>query len=174
MKHLLVLIAALFSTLAHAGLTPEQQSVLRADIQADPVLSQLQPSSNAVQAIISAYDAAPATACVVWKPVLTADVMRDAIVGGAVQLDNLTVGKRDALLYLVSADLVNTSSLRTTLDDLCGSQNTLKASIQAAQKRNSNRLEKLFATGSCTTASPSTMSIEGGLSYGEVLQVMGW
>lgn len=174
MKYMLVLLTLLFSAFAHAELTAEQRATLLADIQADPVLSQLQPSSNAVQAVIAAYEAAPATACVVWKPVLTADVMRDAIVGGAVQLDNLTVGKRDALLYLVSADLVNTPALRTTLDDLCGSQNTLKASIQAAQKRNSNRLEKLFATGSCTVASPSTMSIEGGLSYGDVLQVMGW
>jgi hypothetical protein len=173
-KLILSLTLSLFAVGAFANLTPTQQAALKANILADPVLSTLQPSSGAIYTIIEAYAAAPAQACIVWRPVLTPDVMRDAIVGGAAQLDNLTVGKRDALLYLISDNLTNTATMRSTLDDLCGTQNTLKAAIVAAEKRPATRLEKLYAAGACTSASPATMSVEGGLSYGDVLQAMGW
>jgi hypothetical protein len=59
-------------------------------------------------------------------------------------------------------------AVRAALDDFCGSQNTLKAALQAAEKRNATRAEKLFSTGTGSTASPATMSFEGQLTYQQV------
>jgi hypothetical protein len=66
------------------------------------------------------------------------------------------------------------ANVRTGLDDFCGSQNTLKAAIQAVQKRSANYVEKLFATGTGTTLSPGTMTITGTLDGAEVAAAMQW
>lgn len=178
MKRLLTVFAigaAMFAGPALADLTPAQRTTLRTDILADPVLSQLPASSDAVNQIVAAYAAQPVVSCTVWRSVLTPAMARAAIIKGGSQVDALTGSKRDTLFYLVSGDLAPSDpDVRADLDDVAGSQATLKAALQAAQKRLSNRLEKLFSAGSCTALSPSTMAVEGALTYQDVLTVMGW
>src|SRR5574337_1698078 len=121
-------------------------------------------------------DAAPAApAHVVWRSSLTTELTRAAIVSGATQMAALTVGKRDTLLYLCG-QTINAAdpAVRAAIDDLTGFQATLKAALVAAEKRNANRLEALFASGAGTTASPSTATVEGALTYQDVLATMGW
>ena len=48
------------------------------------------------------------------------------------------------------------------------------SNVQLVIQRNCNRLEKLFSTGTGTTASPASLVIEGKLSILDVMTVMGW
>lgn len=152
-------------------LTQQQLTALKADILADPVLSQWAATGRMAQEIADAYNAAADPAWVVWRTSVTTEEWRVAIIGGggAGQLDALTASKRDSLLWAVS-DVLNPSisAIRAALDDFCGSQNTLKAAIRTAQKRNATRAEKLFSTGTGSTASPATMGWEGMLTYQDV------
>lgn len=178
MKKLLFLFSAfVLSASAHAAdLTEAQKAAIKADVLADSILSQLQPSPDNAYVIADEYAKAPAVPCVVWRTTLTPAMSRAAIIIGATQVDGLAASKRDTLFWLVGDTLnPSDSSVRAALDDVTGSQATLKAAIQAAQKRNANRLEKLLSTtGLCSTVSPSTMTFEGQVTYQQVMQAMGW
>lgn len=104
----------------------------------------------------------------VWRSSLTPDQARSAVVQGATQLDSLTAGKRDSLFWLLS-ESVNPSdaAVRSAIDDLCGSQATLKSALQAALKRTTTRAEKLLASGTGTISVPATLAYEGVLSAAE-------
>ena len=152
-------------------LTQAQLQTLKADILADPVLAAWAATGRMSQEIADAYNLLASPAWVVWRTSVTSLEWRAAIIGGggAGQLDALTASKRDSLLWAVE-DVLNpaTPAVRAALDDFCGSQNTLKAAIQAAQKRGATRAEKLFSTGTGSTASPATMTFEGTLTYSQV------
>lgn len=107
-------------------------------------------------------------AYIVWRTSLTPDQSRTAIVQGATQLDALATGKRDSLFWLLSESVRPTdAAVRAAIDDLCGTQATLKAALQAALRRTATRAEKLLATGTGTTGSPATLTYEGMLSAAE-------
>lgn len=103
-----------------------------------------------------------------WRTSLTQDMSRSAIVQGATQLDALTAGKRDSLFWLLS-EAVNPSdaNVRAAIDDLCGTQATLKGALQAALKRTTTRAEKILASGTGTISVPATLMYEGYLSAAE-------
>ena len=157
-----MLTAAQMTTLAAAIRADTDQAVIDAlDIRNDVLLAEL-------------YNAA--TAHVVWRSVLTAEAARSAITGGAglAQLDNLTAGKRDSLFWTLDGDTFPANAdQRAAINDLCGSQNALKAAILAAQKRTCTKAEKLFATGTGSDASPATLGWEGTLSYTDVGVALG-
>lgn len=151
------------------SLNAAQSAALKADILADATLNAFPNNSDGAFEIAKAYNLPASPAFVVWRSTLTPDLSRTAIVAGAVQLDNLTAGKRDALLYLAQGSLdCRKTEVRPAIDDLCGSQNTLKASLLAAEKRNATRAEKLFATGTGSDAAPATTTFEGTLTYQDV------
>ncbi len=105
------------------------------------------------------------TTFVVWRSVLTPRMSREAIVEGAIELNNLTPVSQSGLLYLCEGDLpVYKSSVRKAIVDLCGNQNTLKAALAAASKRFANRAEKALATGDGTNANPALLTWEGSIS----------
>lgn len=176
MKSLILCFSLLFAIPAWADLTPTQRTTLRTDILADPVLSVLQPSSNAIYQIIDVYKAAPTVACTVWRSSVPADEYREAITWTAV--DGLTTGKARIWDWVTASMTlpINASktSIRQGIADAWGATSATGVALASLSKRSANRLEKLFATGACTTASPSIMAIEGELSYSDVLQVMGW
>ena len=152
-------------------LTPAQQAVLKADILADPVLAGWAATGAMAQEIAEAYNAAATPAWYVWRTAVTADEWRDAILngGGAAQLDNLTVSKRDSLLWACSGVLdTSKSQVRDALKNFCGSQNQLKAALAAIQKRTATRAEKLFSTGTGSAGSPATMTFSGSINYQDV------
>lgn len=146
-------------------LTPSQIATLRTLADADPVAAGYVASADDI-ALADWFN--QVTTYVVWRTVLGPEMARSAIIEGATQLDGLTVGKRDSLFWLCSGNLdPSVPSVRAAIDDLCGSQNALKAALQAAQKRFATRAEKALASGAGTTASPATLTHEGLLSYGE-------
>jgi hypothetical protein len=153
------------------NLTHDQLLALKADILADPVLAAWAATGRMSQEIADAYNLPASPAWYVWRTAVTNVEWRAAIIGGggAGQLDALTASKRGSLLWAVEDTLDPSSpNVRAALDDFCGSQNTLKAAIQAAEKRTANRAEKLFSTGAGSQATPATMGWEGTLTYQDV------
>lgn len=143
-------------------LTPTQLSTLKAIALADPAAYGFILAGNDT-ALAEWFNAQ--TAHVVWRSALTPDQSRAAIIQGAAQLDALTVGKRDSLFWLASGNLnVSDATVRAAIDDLCGTQNTLKAALLAAEKRTCSVAEKALSTGTGTTAVPATLGWEGSLS----------
>lgn len=111
------------------------------------------------------------TATVVWRTSLSMQQFRAAIINGVAQLDNLTVGKRDTLLWLGNQLLPMDDSVRAAIDNLCGTQNTLKAALTTAQKRFASRAEKALATGTGSDASPAVLSWEGRITPNEASSI---
>ena len=146
-------------------LTPSQIATLRALADADQVAAGYVATADDI-ALASWFN--EPTTHVVWRTVLGPEMARSAIIDGATQLDGLTVGKRDSLFWLCSGNLnPSVPSVRAAIDDLCGSQNTLKAALQSAQKRFATRAEKSLSYGTGTTAIHATLTHEGLLSYSE-------
>ena len=83
--------------------------------------------------------------------------------GAGNQLDALTGGKREALLWCLDDTLdCRLASVRTTIDDLCGSQNTLKAAILDSFKRIVTNVQKVFCTGTGSLVTPADNTTNGG------------
>lgn len=115
------------------------------------------------------------TSFVCWKSTMTPTEARKAITSGAQlsQLDNLTVGKRDALLYALDESVdTNNSAVRGAIEDLCGTQNTLKAALIAAMKRTVNKAEQLLAAGTGTDAVPATLGWEGQIDIYQIGDIL--
>lgn len=166
MKRLLLPLLLLLSPLVHADLTAPQMTTLLAHIKIVPAIASCAAVAN--DPCVADYLNAP-TAAVAWRSAISPDETRLAIVQGAVQLDNLTAGKRDSLLYLAQGTLkTNDASVRQAIDDLTGTQTTLKNALLAAMKRIASKAEALLATGTGTTASPATLSYEGSVSLNEI------
>jgi len=151
------------------ALNPAQLATLKAAILADPVLNAFPNTQDGAWEIANALNVAATPAFTVWQSQMTPELSRAAIVLAATQLDNLTVGKRDALLYLVAGTLdCRQAGVRQAIDDLTGSQNTLKAALVVAEKRLALRIEKILATGAGSDASPATTTFEGAVPYMDV------
>lgn len=168
----LILAAALLLSAAMAtaaGLTPAQTAALKAVAMADPTAAQYLANGNDPE-LAGWFNEAATT--VVWRSQLTPDMSRAAIVSGATQLDALTVGKRDSLFYLTNGTInPSQSAVRAAIDDLCGSQNTLKAALVAAMKRPASRAEKALATGTGTEAAPALLTWEGLIGWQEAADI---
>ncbi len=151
-------------------MTPEQYQTLANHIRAntDPAIVAALPLRNDGQ-IQEWYNVD--SAFVVWRSALTPEQARDAITNGdgLAQLDNLTAGKRDSLLWVFSGNTnPANANQRAAIANLCGTQNTLKAAILAAQKRVATRAEAAFATGTGSDAVPGLLGWEGQLSVNDV------
>lgn len=151
-------------------LTSAQLTTLAAALRADtdPDVAAAVAIGNATY-LVSAYNAL--STYIVWRSVVTPDQARIAIVSGSqlAQLDNLTVGKRDALLYAFAADVATSNqATREAIIDLCGTQNVLKAALTAAMKRAATKAERIFATGTGTDAAPGTLGWEGQITIEDV------
>jgi hypothetical protein len=154
------------------SLTTEQMVVLKADILAATDQATVDArAAGDTQALANLYNATASPAFIVWRSTLAPEQARDAISGGdgLAQLDNLTAGKRDSLLWLFEGVThPDNEAQRTAIQSLCGTQNTLKAAILAAQKRAVTRAERLFATGTGSDASPGALGWEGSLGWNDV------
>ncbi len=157
-------------------LTSEQMATLKADILAATDQATVDARANGQTTVLAGiYNQAASPALYVWRTSFTPDQAREAIsIGdGLAQLDNLTAGKRDSLLWVLEGNTnPSNATQRNAIVSLCGTQNTLKAAIAAAQKRTVTRAERLFVTGTGTEDSPGTLGWEGTLSGDDVASAM--
>ena len=148
-------------------LTEAQRTTLVADILANQDTADKYAIGD-LSSLAELYNADAAPAFTVWRSVLTSEAARTAITAGdgLAQLDNLTAGKRDSLFWTFDGNTYPANAdQRAAIVNLCGTQNTLKAAILAAQKRSATRAEKVLATGTGSDANPGTLTFEGSLSW---------
>ena len=154
-------------------LTTSQLTTLKNYIVADPVLS-LQPNNeDGAYEIARVINLTATPDFIVWKTmVATSEIMNNGFVWSVV--DGLTNGKARIWEWMSMNGSINPSrpNVRQGLVDCFGAASAMATSIAPHLKRSATVLEKIFATGTGTTASPATMAVEGQISYQEVYQAL--
>ena len=161
------------------GLTLAQSQTLKADILADPILAGQPQTSDGAFAIAAAYNLLAIPDFWVWR---TAVPQHEIV--GATSPDGTTwswtayiarsQGERDGWREMF-ADTggINASrpNIRQGLADIFSGPSgaAQRTHLLAIGRRAATRAEKLFATGLGTSASPATMTVEGELTYQDVL-----
>ena len=150
-------------------LTTDQKVTLKTGILADATLATLYTDGN-LDGLASALNAPASPVYVVWRDNYTSEQKTSAIDIGITQLDGLTASKRDSLLWWANRSHdARAATTQAAMADLCGSQNTLKNALLDGAKRNASVLEKMFATGTGTTAAPGTSPVMGAISWSELI-----
>jgi len=151
-------------------MTPAQLTTLKAHILANYASEWAQGAANL---IASHYNEMATPDFYLWKSSYSPDELRASLMNGITQLDALAASKRDSLLWLIQGNLdMRVTQSRTALDDLTGSQNTLKNALLDGGKRKANVAEKMFATGTGSLASPAIADFEGTVSAQTVYEAM--
>jgi len=161
-------------------LTPQQQTALRTFVAADAVLSAIPQNSDGAYALSDALKVIPSPAFVVWKTTVSIDeIMRNGM--DWARVDNLSVGKAriwDWLSRLGSFD-ASRINIRAGIDAAwvgTAADLAVRAQVYIHCRRPANILEKLFATGTGSDASPATMAVgvEGSIHGSQLKDEMGW
>lgn len=160
-------------------LTPTQLQILKADIAADPILSAYPNTADGNFEIAKAYNALATPDFIVWRTNVPESDFTDltspettnwswpAFIARSIQEQN-------GWARMFAAGFINPSRPNVRqgiLDIFSGTQNPAqqqRAHCAAIAKRKATRVEKLFATGTGTLATPATMGFEGSLSFQDV------
>ncbi len=154
------------------NLTQQQLATLKAAILADPVLSAYPMNSDGAYDIAIALNQTAVPPYIVWKTSVSIDeIMRNGM--DWARVDNLSVGKAriwDWLGRLGSFDASKTN-VRAGIDACwvgTAADLAVRAAVYTHCKRSASVVEKLFASGTGTDASPATMGAEGLIGYQQV------
>jgi hypothetical protein len=154
------------------GLTQAQLQTLKTDILADPTLSGYPNNDDGNLAIAQAYALIPTPAFIVWRTQVFIEEIGNNFNG--TELAGLTANNTTRLqtiaMYCTSGVDFSLPDRRQMFNDVfsgAGGQIT-RANLLTMEQRSANRLEKLFATGSGTSASPAVMTVQGTVSYQDV------
>lgn len=155
------------------NLTLAQLQAIKADIAANNDLNVNQNTEDGNAAIAALYNLVAVAAFIVWKSSATIQQIGTAF--DATELAGLTTGNSTRLqtLAMYFAQGVNPSiaGIRQFFSDVfsgAGGANTT-IGLNALWRRSALRIEKLFATGTGTTASPATLVIEGKVTSTDIL-----
>lgn len=155
-------------------MTPQQLTTLKAAILAETNAEFVEyRTQGATGAMAAFYNVEASPAFYIWRKNYTPDLIADAIDIGITQLDGLMASKRDSLLWW--ANRQHDASLAATqaaINDLCGSQNTLKNAVLDGGKRKVTRGEKLYSTGTGSLASPGATGFEGAINNGDIVAAL--
>ena len=184
-------------------LTTAQANTLKAFILADATLNQIPHTTDGAYAIADALKVDASPDFFVWKTTTSISDIQDAVTwanftpanpsaGAGQDFANWALacqGKQFNLQLLLGgsgfggAISTGKANIRAGLQDCTSSipsdvNGAIKsggwANIKAVIQRKANILEKIFATGTGTTANPASLVVEGSLTYAEVLSIMGW
>lgn len=155
-------------------MTPEQLTTLKAAILAETNAEFVEfRTQGATGAMASFYNVEASPAFYIWRSNYTPDLIADAIDKGITQLDALTASKRDSLLWWANRGHdAREAAVQAAINDLCGSQNTLKNAVLGGGKRAASRGEKLYCTGTGSLASPAVAAFEGPISNNDIVQAL--
>ena len=160
-------------------LTLLQSQTLKADILVDPVLVAHPQTPDGAFAIAAAYNLVAIPDFWVWRSAvpqfeIVGAASPDGTVWSWTSYISRSQGERDGWCEMF-ADTggINASrpNVRQGLADIFSGPSGAgqRAHLLAIGRRLSPRAEKLFATGLGTAASPATMTVEGSLTYQDVL-----
>jgi len=155
------------------ALTTAQLTTLKAYIESVPALNTQPMNSDGAYAIALALNELASPAFIVWKTAVERNVVGKAFVATA--LAAITAGNNDKLNNFAAwNEVINPSRLdqRQFFDDIfsVAAGASTRAALLALWKRSATVLEKLYATGTGSDASPATMVVEGTIGYQEVEQ----
>ena len=122
------------------------------------------------------YSALSSPAFIVWKTRVAAlDVINSTVFSGAGGFIARTVGERDGYNLLLNSGWIEPwrTETRQKFSDIfsgsgVGAPET-RAALLALSKRTATNVEKVFATGTGTDASPATVTYEGMLSMEDAM-----
>lgn len=154
-------------------MTPAQLATLKVDILADLIFAAMPMNADSAIDIAAAYNINAAQAYYVWRTDVPADeIMRNGM--DWTQVDNLSVGKSRIWDWMTKLGTINASkpNIRAGID-ACWTGTAPMLAVRTAiylhLNRLSTRFEKLFASGTGTTAAPATMVLEGNVTYQDVM-----
>ena len=151
-------------------LTTAQLVTLKADVIANPDTNLLYTDGN-LQGLADLYNAEALPAYTVWKTSVPTREVKTAFLW--TEYIGRSACERDAFQFMLSNGVINPAdaNVRQGIADIfsgpSGAQS--RTNLLAIGKRSASRLEKLFATGTGTVASPSTMTVEGVIAYTEFI-----
>ena len=159
-------------------LTEAQRATLNTDILADPALAALPQGNPSALTIANAYNAIVVD-YIAWRSNVTADETGNAWVG--TDIDGMASLNMQRLQLLLASSTVGVYDMRRSdrrggFENPFGtnSNNASRVAMRAVWKRPASRLEKLFASGTGSDASPAVTTLEGTVDYHEINLVMGW
>jgi len=153
------------------NLNEQQKATLKTAIQGTPALNQLYIDGD-LGGLANALNADTSPAFVVWRETYTAAQKAAAILTAITQLDGLAANKRDVVMWWAAQTHdARDGFTEAAINDMCGSQNTLKAALLAGAKRNATVLEKVFSTGTGTSVSPATPAIVGAIGWTDLIGI---
>jgi hypothetical protein len=162
-------------------LTTAQKTALKADILADSTLSSQPNNSDGAHAIAAAYDVLATPAFWVWKTQVSKGDLTNTVGpegtifvwagnGFITRTAQETTAWReifDASGY-VNASLQNVRQAFADIFSGTGNAALNRTHLLASARRQAARVEKLFATGTGSTAAPAILGFEGSLTIQDV------
>ena len=147
---------------------PALKAAILAETNADFVAFR---EAGAIGAMAAFYN--EPSAFYVWRSNYSEDLIAASIDKGITQLDALAASKRDSLLWWAGRPHdMRLAQSQAAINDLCGSQNTLKAAVIDGGKVLLTRGEKIFSSGTGTLAVPGATSYEGTINEYDVVQAI--
>jgi hypothetical protein len=153
------------------ALSPAQKTTLKAFILATPALNTLYVDGN-LDGLAAALNAPAAPTFTVWKTSVSInDVGKGFINTG---LAALMSANNDRLISFAAYNSIvdpSRADQRAFFDDVfsAASGASTRASLLALWKRTASVIEKLFATGTGSDASPATLTYEDVLPYSDLI-----
>lgn len=153
-------------------LSPAQLAVLRTDILVDPLLApKCTSSGDGPFDIVAAYNLPAAVPFTVWKTAVPNEQIGDAMNGTEIAgLSSLNM-QRLQVLSAYSGGTQNPSRFdrRDAFDRVFSGAGGVitRAALLVLWKRTTNRIERLFATGTGTDAVPGLLVFEGNLTLAQ-------
>ena len=156
-------------------LTAAQLQALKTDILANAATLQAAIDTRNGPVIAAFYNSNANPSFTVWKTNVTIATVGDAING--TELGNLTTANTSRLqviqgFFMQRGLNPSKADVRQMFDDIFSTGGVTKAALLILWKRFANRVEKLFATGTGSDASPATLVIEGSLGGQDVLNAL--
>lgn len=154
-------------------LTAAQQAVIKADILANSDLNSQPNTPDGAAAIADLYNAAASPDFWVYKTNVPIREVGDNLVGTDLSGLSSLNHTRLQTVVILSSQGVNASlaDRRQFFDDVFSGAGgaATRAKLAVLWRRLASRVEKLFATGTGSTASPATLGFEGAVNYVDVM-----
>lgn len=153
-------------------LTVPQQQTLKTFIANTPALNAYPNTLDGAWDIATLLNLVATPAFIVWKTnVLIDEIMRNGM--DWARVDNLSVGKARIWEWMTKLNTINAAkpNIRAGIDAAwvgTAADLAVRAAIYTHCKRTATVVEKLFATGTGSDASPATMVLEGAISPQDV------
>ena len=155
-------------------LSPGQLTALRAYIDADPALAAVPNTHDGAYAIAEALNLSADPAVIVWRSSVTQDeIMQNGF--DWTRVDNLANGAARVWEWMFANERrafdPSKINVRAGIEAVwkgTAADLAVRAAVYVHCKRGASRLEALFAVGTGTEASPSTMAVEGSVGYLDV------